>query len=216
MSQSLPSDDDPGEATVKRNRGETAEKSQETIVDTSQDDARMHEGTDPEATLECDHTASSNASRDPEQTVDDQRGALQSADPDQTIDDPDPDITIDDPDPEMTVGVPDPEMIIADAPASGHDVHHTAASDVERTIDQQWGASLADNTAPQMTIKGEPEPTKTRRFDFSLKTREVSREGAVDVENPDYVQEKKLGEGGMGRFMPRGRIRSIATWRSRF
>jgi hypothetical protein len=110
--------------------------------------------------------------------VGDERLALVSVDPEQTVDE--------NGDPEVTIG----------APVRSDDA--TIDGDVEQTIEQQWRDTFTDETAPELTIKSDSEQTMSEGFEFSLKTRDVSREGSPPVENPDYVREKKLGEGGMG------------------
>lgn len=74
----------------------------------------------------------------------------------------------------------------------------TNFGDVEQVVEQQWRDTFTRDTTPEVTIKSDPEQTASAGFEFSLKTRDVSREGSAPVENPDYVRKKLLGEGGMG------------------
>lgn len=165
----------------------TTETPSPSDVDQTLDGETVHEH-DPEATIEGVDPDTVEEPADPEQTIVDPRMA-------------------ETPDPESTV---DADQTI-DAPAPGDDLTDVAETDIEQTIDQQWQDSEADGASPSLTLKSDPNRVMDQGFDFSLKPREVAREGTAPVENPDYVREKVALE----RSMRRGRSPSIGMFRSR-
>lgn len=187
MGQRLPTDDERFETTEISNSSESVEDTPQTIFDERQGvgspvvDRTVYEDGDPEATVDCRDVAAGDSVNDPEQTVVDQRLGLVSSDLEQTVDK--------NGDPEVTIGAPVPSHDVDDA---------TLDCDIEQTIAQQWRDTFTDETTPELTIKSDPNQTMVEDFNFSLKPRDVSREGESLIENPDYVRKKLLGEGGIG------------------
>jgi len=136
---------------------------------------------DPEATVSGDSIENRGDGVDSDQTVADPRFCQESTDPDQTV-----------------AGCIDPEATTAAILDSDEDVDATIDADVDQSIEQQWQDTFTSETTPELTLKCDLKQTAADTFEFSLKSREVSKEGATPIQNPDYVRDKMLGEGGMG------------------